>query len=42
MKNNQKFSHQKLQLVINVVYITSFMYLFGFTVYTILNEYQVI
>jgi len=42
MKNNQKFSHQKLQLVIDVIYIVGFVCVFGFSMYTMLNEYAVI
>jgi len=37
-KNNQKFDHY-FEVVLNVVYIASFVYLFGFTVITAINAY---
>ncbi len=39
-KNNQKFDHY-FEVVLNVVYITSFVFLFGFTIVTAINAYTI-
>ena len=37
-QNKQKFSHSKFEIILNTVYITSFIYIFGFVGYTIVTQ----
>ena len=36
--NKQKHSHTKFEIVLNTVYITSFIYIFGVLGYTIVTQ----
>ena len=38
-KNNQKFDHY-FEVVLNVVYITGFVAVFGFTILTMIEQYS--
>ena len=38
--NKQKHSHTKFEIVLNTVYITSFIYIFGVLGYTIVTQMQ--
>ena len=38
MKNKIKFTHKTFEVVLNTVYITSFVYIFGILITNILNQ----
>ena len=38
MKNKIKFTHKTFEIVLNTVYITSFVYIFGIVVHTIVTQ----
>ena len=38
-KHNLKFTHKTFELILNTVYITSFVYIFTFVGYTIFTNY---
>ena len=39
-KHNLKFTHKTFELILNTVYITSFIYIFSFVGYTIVTQMQ--
>ena len=39
-KHKLKFTHKTFELILNTVYITSFVYIFGLLITNIVNYYQ--